>query len=268
MNERKMKQKPKNNVELNKMRAAGKLAAEVLDFITPYVKEGENTLKLNDLCHDFILKHNAVPAPLNYRGFPKSICTSINDVVCHGIPSKDDVLKDGDILNIDVTVILDGYHGDTSRMFFIGNVSDEHKELVKNTYEAMMVGINTVKSGGDIKNIGCAIEDFITPKGYGIVREYCGHGIGKVFHSDPMVVHYGTDHPSYGMKLRKGHTFTVEPMINMGNAGTELMDDDWTVKTTDRKFSAQFEHTIAVTPDGYEILTESPAGLHYPPYNI
>ncbi|MAF31231.1 MAG: type I methionyl aminopeptidase [Magnetococcales bacterium] len=263
-----MKQKPKNNVELNKMRAAGRLAAEVLDFITPYVKEGENTLKLNDLCHDFIIQHGATPAPLNYRGFPKSICTSINDVVCHGIPSKDDVLKDGDILNIDVTVILDGFHGDTSRMFLIGNVSKEHQQLVQNTYEAMMVGINTVKSGGDIQNIGCAIEEFIKPKGYGIVEEYCGHGIGKTFHSDPMVVHYANNHPNYSMKLRKGHTFTVEPMINMGTAGNELMDDEWTVRTLDRKFSAQFEHTVAVTENGVEILTESPAGLHYPPYNL
>lgn len=263
-----MKQKPKNNVELNKMRAAGKLAAEVLDYIVPFVKEGENTLKLNDLCHDFILEHNAIPAPLNYRGFPKSICTSINDVVCHGIPSEKDVLKNGDILNIDVTVILDGYHGDTSRMFFIGDVSNEHKELVKNTYDAMIKGIETVKSGGDIHHIGSSIEAFVKPKGYGIVREYCGHGIGKVFHSDPMIVHYAADPKHYSMKLRKGHTFTVEPMINMGTAGTELMDDEWTVKTIDRKFSAQFEHTIAVTESGYEILTESPAGLHYPPYNI
>ena len=263
-----MKQKPKNNVELNKMRAAGRLAAELLDYLTPFVKEGETTEKLNELAHNFTIEHGAVPAPLNYRGFPKSICTSINEVVCHGIPSEKDVLKSGDILNIDVTVILDGFHGDTSRMFLIGDVSDEHKKLVQDTYESMMVGINTVKSGSDVKDIGNAIEAFIKPKGYGIVQEYCGHGICKVFHSDPMVVHYATDHPSYSMKLRKGHTFTVEPMINMGQAGTELMDDEWTVKTVDRKFSAQFEHTIAVTDEGVEILTESPKGYHCPPYNV
>lgn len=263
-----MKQKPKNNVQIEKMRAAGRLAAETLDYITPFVKEGVDTLKLNDLCHDFIIKNGAIPAPLNYRGFPKSVCTSKNDIVCHGIPSKDDVLKDGDILNIDVTVILDGFHGDTSRMFFIGNVSKEHQELVKNTYEAMMIGIETVKSGSNISDIGNAIENFIKPKGYGIVREYCGHGLGRVFHEDPMIVHYATNNPSYSMKLRKGHTFTVEPMINMGVAGTELQADDWTVLTQDRKFSAQFEHSIGVTDNGYEIFTESPAGFKYPPYNI
>tara|TARA_R110000868_G_scaffold190862_1_gene434847 strand:+ start:149495 stop:150286 length:792 start_codon:yes stop_codon:yes gene_type:complete len=263
-----MKVKPKNNVELEKMRAAGKLAAEVLDYITPFVKVGVSTLELNDLCAEFTEKAGAISAPLNYRGFPKSICTSLNDVVCHGIPAAEDILKDGDILNIDVTVILEKFHGDTSRMFLVGNVSDENKKLVQDTYDAMMVGINSIKSGTDVSDIGCAIEEFIAPKGYGIVREYCGHGIGKVFHSDPMVVHYATHNKDYSMKLRKGHTFTVEPMINIGVAGNELMDDEWTVRTLDRKNSAQFEHTIAVTDEGVEILTTSPAGHTCPPYKI
>lgn len=263
-----MKAKPKNNIELKKMRAAGKLAAEVLDYITPFVKVGVSTQELNDLCAEFTEKAGAISAPLNYRGFPKSICTSLNDVVCHGIPSEKDILKDGDILNIDVTVILEKFHGDTSRMFLVGNVSDADKQLVQDTYDAMMIGIQSIKSGTDVKDIGCAIEAFIKPKGHGIVREYCGHGIGTVFHDNPMVVHYATNSKDYSMKLRSGHTFTVEPMINIGTAANELMSDDWTVKTIDRKNSAQFEHTIAVTDTGVEILTASPAGHTCPPYKV
>lgn len=261
-----MKVKPKNNVELKKMRAAGQLAASVLDYITPFVKEGVSTLKLNNLCEEFTQKHGAVSAPLNYRGFPKSICTSINDVVCHGIPSAEDILKDGDIVNIDVTVILDGYHGDTSRMFYVGNVSEEDKKLVENTYKSMMIGIETIKSGSYLNDIGKAIDKFIRPQGYGIVTEYCGHGIGKIFHEEPAVVHYDQKNPLTDMRLRKGMTFTVEPMINHGLSGTELMDDEWTVRTSDRRRSAQFEHTIAVTDEGVEILTASPKGYTYPPY--
>jgi methionyl aminopeptidase len=258
--------KPKNNVELEKMRVAGKLAAEVLDFITPHVKAGVTTEHLDNLCARYTEERGAISAPLNYRGFPKSICTSLNEVVCHGIPSKEDVLKDGDIINIDVTVIVDGFHGDTSRMFYVGDVSDEAKKLVETTYEAMMAGIQTIKSGSGLADIGRAIQNLVQPKGYGIVRDYCGHGIGKEFHTDPMVVHYAVNDNRYNIRLRKGMTFTVEPMINLGTFETEVMKDEWTVKTVDRKLSAQFEHTLAVTKGGVEILTASPAGYTCPPY--
>ena len=262
-----LKVKPKNAIEIEKMRAAGKLAAQVLDFITPHVTKGISTLELDTLCHNFIIERDAIPAPLNYRGFPKSICTSINDVVCHGIPSHEDILKDGDIINIDVTVILDGYHGDTSRMFYVGDVSEEDQKLVHTTYEAMMKGIEVVESGTWLNEIGTEIEEFVSPEGYGIVRDYCGHGIGKKFHEEPAVVHYKLDDGRYNLRLRKGMTFTVEPMLNQGTHTTELMDDKWTVKTTDRKKSAQFEHTILVTESGVEILTASLAGHTCPPYN-
>lgn len=261
-----MKVKPKNNVELKKMRAAGKLGAEVLDYITDFVEVGVSTEKLNQLCHDFILEHNAIPAPLNYRGFPKSICTSINDVICHGIPSEKEILKDGDIINIDITVILDGFHGDTSRMFLVGNVSEQDKKLVQDTYDAMMAGINTIKSGSDLSEIGKTIQKFAEPKGYSVVRDYCGHGIGQVFHDEPMVLHYDPQNSMYNLKLRKGMTFTVEPMINLGAYEGNVMEDDWTVRTIDGKKSAQFEHTIAVTENGVEILTASPKGYTCPPY--
>ncbi|MDD9911867.1 MAG: type I methionyl aminopeptidase [Alphaproteobacteria bacterium] len=261
-----MKPKPKNSVELTKMRAAGQLAAQVLDFITPHVEVGTNTLKLNDLCHDFILKHNATPAPLNYKGFPKSICTSINDVVCHGIPSEKDILKDGDIVNIDVTVILDGYHGDTSRMYLVGNVSDEARKLVDDTYEAMMIGINTIKSGSYLSEVGKAIQEYSDKRCYGVVRDFCGHGLGKVFHESPPVLHYYPQIGCEDFRLRKGTTFTVEPMINLGTWEAETMEDGWTARTKDRKLSAQFEHTLAVTEDGVETFTESPKGWHKPPY--
>ena len=264
-----MKVKPKNNVEIEKMRAAGRLAAEVLDYITPFVKVGVSTQELNDLCEAFTQKHGAISAPLNYRGFPKSICTSINDVICHGIPSEKDILNDGDIVNIDVTVIVNGYHGDTSRMFYVGNVSEEDKKLIQTTYESMMAGINTIKSGSNLNDIGAAIEARIKPTGYSIVRDYCGHGIGKEFHTDPMVLHYDTHGDKRtNLKLRKGMTFTVEPMINIGTFQSELMKDEWTVKTADRKRSAQFEHTILVTDEGVELLTKSPKGWDCPPYNV
>lgn len=255
-----------NRVELEKMRNAGRLAAEVLDMITDHVKEGVTTLELNDICHEFIVKNNAVPAPLNYRGFPKSICTSINEVVCHGIPSTEDVLKDGDIMNIDVTVIVDGYHGDTSRMYYIGNVSDDAKHLVNTTYDAMMAGIATVKSGSFVSDIGKAIQPLAESNGFSVVREYCGHGIHKVFHDDPQILHYEFNDPRFDKRFKKGVTFTIEPMINVGGWETELLSDDWTVKTRDRKLSAQFEHTMAVTADGVEIFTKSPNGQDKPPY--
>lgn len=257
---------PKNRIEIDKMRAAGKLAAETLDFITPYVKPGVSTLELNDRCHEFITKNGAIPAPLNYRGFPKSICTSINAVVCHGIPSASEILKDGDILNIDVTVIVDSYHGDTSRMFLVGNVEPKLKKLVDDTWLAMMEGIKTIKSGSHLSDIGRAIQTFAEARGYSVVRDYCGHGIGKIFHEEPMVLHYDPKDPRYDMRLRKGMTFTVEPMINLGVDTSHVLDDDWTVVTDDGKPSAQFEHTLVVTDDGCELLTASPTGLDRPPY--
>lgn len=256
-----------NNVELKKMRAAGKLGAEVLDHLTPHVQPGVSTEKLDQIAVEFIAKNNAIAAPLNYRGFPKSICTSINEVVCHGIPSEKDILKEGDIVNIDVTVIVDGFHGDTSRMFFVGEVSDEAKKLVQVTYDAMMKGIETVSSGSYLCEIGQAIDGFIQPQGYGVVREYCGHGINRTFHDEPMVIHYASNDPTYNkVRLKKGLCFTIEPMINIGGWETELMNDEWTVKTKDRTLSAQFEHTMAVTADGVEIFTKSPAGYTCPPY--
>ncbi len=247
-----------------KMRAAGKLAAEILDFITPYVKAGVTTDSLNKLCHDKIIENGAIPAPLNYKGFPKSICTSINHVVCHGIPSEKE-LKDGDIMNIDVTVILDGWFGDTSRMFYIGEPSIKAKRLTQVTYECMMLGIEQVKPGNTLGDIGFAIQSYAEKQGFSVVRDYCGHGIGRVFHSEPSVVHYGKK--GAGMVLEEGMFFTVEPMINVGRYETLLSKHDgWTVTTRDKSLSAQFEHTVGVTKDGVEIFTSSPKGLDFPPY--
>ncbi len=250
--------------DFDKMRKAGKLAAEVLDYITDFVKVGVSTNYLNDLCHEFIISHNAIPAPLNYRGFPKSICTSINHVVCHGIPSEK-TLKNGDILNIDVTVIVDGWHGDTSRMYLIGDVAIKPKRLVQVTYEAMMIGIEMVKPGVRLGDIGNAIQCHAEKHNYSVVRDYCGHGIGKVFHAEPSILHYGK--VGSGMALEEGMFFTIEPMVNVGGYETILSSiDDWTVTTRDKSLSAQFEHTIGVTKDGYEIFTKSPKNLNYPPY--
>ena len=268
---------PKNKFELDQMRKAGRLAAEALDMLTDYVEEGIPTSKLDKLCIEFIKDNNATSATIGYGGdptvgripFPSSICTSLNNVVCHGIPSDKDILKNGDIMNIDVTVIVEGFHGDTSRMYFVGDVSDDARKLVDVTYDAMMAGINTIKSGSYLSDIGKAIQATAdnAPDTYAVVKDYCGHGIGRVFHDAPMVLHY---HPQPGVtdfRLRKGTTFTVEPMINIGtDFGCETMADQWTVLTTSRKLSAQFEHTIAVTEDGVELLTESPKGLHKPPY--
>ncbi|MCT4635001.1 MAG: type I methionyl aminopeptidase [Rickettsiales bacterium] len=251
--------------DFSKMRISGKLAAEVLDFITDYVKPGVTTLELNDLCHDMIIKNGAIPAPLNYRGFPKSICTSINHVVCHGIPD-DRKLKDGDIINIDVTVIVDGWHGDSSRTYYVGKPSVKAKRLVETTHEAMMRGIEQVKPGAHLSDIGHAIESYIKPFGYSSVREYCGHGIGRIFHTEPSVMHFGK--AGTGPVLEEGMFFTVEPMINVGTYQTRLSPvDNWTVTTKDRQLSAQFEHTIGVTSNGYEIFTLSPKGYDKPPYN-
>jgi methionyl aminopeptidase len=246
------------------MRRAGALAAETLDFIAPYVRPGVTTAELDRLCHEFTLDHGAIPAPLNYRGFPKSICTSINHVVCHGIPG-DRRLMEGDILNIDVTPILDGWHGDTSRMFFAGErVPVKARRLVDVTYEAMMRGIAVIRPGLRIGAIGDAIQRYAEGHRYSVVRDFCGHGVGRVFHDAPSILHYGR--PDEGPMMREGMIFTVEPMINAGRWEVKVLSDGWTAVTKDRSLSAQFEHTIGVTATGYEIFTISPAGLDRPPY--
>jgi methionyl aminopeptidase len=247
------------------MRKAGALAAYILDYITDFVKPGVTTDELNTLAHDEIIKHKAIPAPLNYKGFPKSICTSVNHVVCHGIPGHKK-LKDGDILNIDVTVILDGWYGDTSRMYCVGKkIPIMAQRLVKTTYDAMMKGIETVRDGSKLSDIGKAIQQYAESQGFSVVRDFCGHGIGKVFHSAPSVLHYFDPH--YDMTLQEGMFFTIEPMINVGGYATKVLADGWTAVTRDRSLSAQFEHTLAVTKDGFEIFTISPKGLHFPPYD-
>ena len=252
--------------DFEKMRAAGKLAAEILDFITPYVKAGVTTNSLNKLCHDKIIENGAIPAPLNYKGFPKSICTSVNHVICHGVPNEKP-LKDGDIVNIDVTVILDGWYGDTSRMYFVGNPSIKAKRLTQVTYDSMMLGIDQVKPGAHLGDIGNAIQTYAEKSGFSVVRDYCGHGIGRIFHCEPSILHYGKK--GTGIILEEGMFFTIEPMINAGKHETILSKHDgWTVTTRDKSLSAQFEHTIGVTKDGFEIFTVSPKGLNFPPYKI
>ena len=253
-----------NSQDFNSMRKAGRLAASVLDYITEFVKPGINTEYLNDLCHKYIIEHNAIPAPLNYKGFPKSICTSVNHVICHGIPGKK-ILQDGDIINIDVTVILDGWYGDTSRMYHVGKPGIKQTKLVDVTYEAMMVGIRMVKPGVRLGDIGHAIQSYAESHGFSVVRDYCGHGIGRVFHTDPAVMHYGSK--GTGIALKEGMFFTIEPMVNVGHYSTILSKiDGWTVTTRDKSLSAQFEHTIGVTQDGYEIFTLSEKGFTKPPY--
>ena len=242
--------------EIEKMRVAGRLAAQVLQMIRPYVKAGVSTGELDRLCHDYIVNDlAAIPAPLNYRGFPKSICTSLNHQVCHGIPG-DKVLKNGDILNIDITVIKDGYHGDTSRMFLIGEPSVQAKRVVKVCYESMRVGIEMVKPGVRLGDIGHAIQQHAEAAHFSVVQEYCGHGIGREFHEEPQVLHYGK--PGTGLELVSGMTFTIEPMINAGKRHTKLLPDGWTVVTKDHSLSAQWEHTILVTDTGFEVLTLAP----------
>lgn len=253
-------------IDFAKMRAAGRLAAEILDFIAPFVKVGISTNELDKLCHDKIIENGAIPAPLNYKGFPKSICTSINHVICHGIPSEK-TLQNGDIVNIDVTVILDGWYGDTSRMYFAGEPSIKAKRLTQVTYDCMMLGIEQVKPGATVGDIGNAIQTYAEKSGFSVVRDYCGHGIGRIFHGDPSIVHYGKK--GAGVILQEGMFFTVEPMINAGGYETILSKhDDWTVTTRDKSLSAQFEHTLGVTKDGFEIFTTSPKGLNFPPYPL
>ncbi|MDX1694774.1 MAG: type I methionyl aminopeptidase [Ketobacteraceae bacterium] len=240
--------------EIEKMRVAGRLAAEVLEMIGEYVQPGVTTEELDQICHDYIVnEQDAYPAPLNYRGFPKSICTSVNYVVCHGIPGPKQ-LKKGDIINIDVTVKKDGYHGDTSKMFFVGEPSILAKRLVKVTQECLYLGIDMVKPGVRLGDIGAAIQKHAEAQYFSVVREYCGHGIGAEFHEEPQVLHYGK--PGTGMALQEGMTFTIEPMINAGKRHTKVLPDDWTVVTKDRKWSAQWEHTLLVTPDGCDVLTK------------
>jgi len=246
--------------DLAMLRHAGQLAAEVLAVVAPHVKAGVSTEELDRICHDHIVNvQRAIPANLGYQGYPKTILTSVNQVVCHGIPSRTAILKPGDIVNIDVAVIKDGWHGDTSRMFYVGSPSATAKHLVDTTYEAMRAGIRQVRPGAFLGDIGHAIESVAQWEGFGVVREYCGHGIGKVYHDAPQVLHFGK--PGTGVELKAGMVFTIEPMVNAGGRETRQLADGWTVTTKDRSLSAQWEHMVAVTPNGYEVLTSWPDGL-------
>ena len=245
----------KNSEEIQKMREAGRLASKTLEMISEFVVPGISTGKLDEICHRYITEDlECIPAPLNYKGFPKSICTSINQVVCHGIPSESRILKDGDILNIDVTVIKDGFHGDTSKMFMVGSEKPHAKRLINITQECMYEAIKIVKPGARLGDIGYKIQSIAESNHYSVVRDYCGHGIGRVFHEDPQILHYGI--PNTGLTLKEGMCFTIEPMINIGSHKTKLSKKDgWTVETIDGRLSAQWEHTVLVTNSGYEVLT-------------
>ena len=247
------------------MRKAGQLAAAALDLLVPYVKPGVTTERLDDLIFEFAMDHGAIPAPLNYRGFPRSICTSVNHVVCHGIPGPKP-LREGDILNIDVTLILDGWHGDTSRMFAVGHISRRAERLIDVTYEALRRGIEAVKPGHTTGHIGASIQAFAERERCSVVRDFCGHGLGRVFHDRPNILHYGE--AGDGVVLEPGMFFTIEPMINLGKSTVKVLPDGWTAVTRDRELSAQFEHTVGVTAGGCEVFTFSPAGLHRPPYDV
>lgn len=243
----------KTAAEIEKMRAAGRLAAEVLEIVEPHVQPGITTLELDEICHKYIVEvQNAIPAPLNYRGFPRSICTSINQVVCHGIPGEKR-LKKGDIVNIDITIIKDGYHGDTSKMFTVGKASVLAQRLIGVTQKALWIGIEQAKPGQHLGDIGHAIQSFVESHNYSVVREYCGHGIGREFHEDPQVLHYGK--PGAGLELQPGMCFTIEPMVNAGKQQVKLKPDGWTVVTRDHSLSAQYEHTLLITESGCEVLT-------------
>ncbi|MCY4211522.1 MAG: type I methionyl aminopeptidase [Gammaproteobacteria bacterium] len=246
----------KTPAEIDKMRVAGALAASVLDMVGTHVRAGITTAELDKICHDYIVEElQATPAPLNYRGFPRSICTSVNHVVCHGIPGSKR-LRNGDIMNIDITVIKDGYHGDTSKMFCVGQPSIRARRLVQTTRECLLLGIGMVRPGVRLGDIGHAIQSYAEARHFSVVREYCGHGIGKQFHEDPQVLHYGV--PGTGITLEPGMTFTIEPMINAGKRHVKQLPDNWTVVTKDRSLSAQWEHTLLVTDDGHEVLTRRP----------
>ena len=249
----------KSEQDIEKLRISGRLAAQVLQMIGEYVKPGVTTEYLDDLCHDYIVNTlKVVPANVGYHGYTKTTCISPNEVVCHGIPSSKTILKDGDIINIDVAVIKDGFYGDTSRMYYVGQVKPEAKKLVDTTYEAMRAGIHAVKPGATLGDIGYAIQSVAHREGYSIVREYCGHGIGRIYHEQPSVLHYGQ--PGQGLVLKKGMVFTIEPMVNAGKAQVKELKDGWTVVTTDQSLSAQWEHMVAVTDTGFEVLSPWPEG--------
>ena len=249
----------------DQIRISGNLAAKTLDEVTHHVKPGIETSKLDKICYEFIRDNGGYSAPLFYKGFPKSCCTSVNHIVCHGIPSNK-YLNDGDIINIDVTAIVNGWHGDTSRMFFVGEVSAKGKNLILTTYQAMMKAILIIKSGTYLGDIGEAIQTHAEKEGFSVVRDFCGHGIGKIFHQPPNILHYGKK--GSGIMLEEGMIFTVEPMINEGVYNTKMLKDGWTAVTKDKSLSAQFEHTVGVTNDGYEIFTKSKKNYEYPPYLI
>ncbi len=249
-----MKILPKSTIQIEKIREAGHLATRVLDMITPFIVPGVSTLELNDRCHNYMVNELEVtPAPLNYHGFPKSICTSVNQVICHGIPNSEEILREGDIINLDITVIKDGFFADMSRMFAVGKIAPHAKRLIEMTREALFRGIDAVKPHARLGDIGYAIQSFAEAAGYSVVREYCGHGTGLEFHEPPEILHYGNPHQ--GLMLQPGMVFTIEPMINEGAAAIKLLDNHWTVETLDGKLSAQWEHTVVVTTNGCEILT-------------
>ena len=255
----------KDSEALDKMRIVGALAAQQLEMIEKHIKPGISTGELDRICHAYTIEEQeAIPAPLNYRGFPKSICTSVNHVVCHGIPSDDKVLKNGDIVNIDVTLIKDGYHGDTSKMFIVGTGGVLAERLTQVCKESLYLGIQAVKPGAHLGDIGAAIQPYAEKNRFSVVREYCGHGIGTVFHDEPQVLHYGKK--GTGPVLKPGMTFTIEPMINAGGYATKILSDGWTAVTRDKSLSAQFEHSIGVTENGVEIFTLSKKGFDFPPY--
>ena len=251
--------------KFEKTKLAGSIAANTLDELCSYIRPGISTEDIDKLCFDFINDNNGFSAPLNYRGYPKSCCTSVNHVVCHGIPSSK-ILKEGDIINVDVTVIKDGWHGDTSRMYFVGEVSVKARNLVASTYEAMMKAISILKEGIHLGDIGYTIQEYVEKKGFSVVRDFCGHGIGQSFHLEPSVLHFGKK--GSGEKLTEGMIFTIEPMINAGKFETKTLNDGWTAVTKDKSLSAQFEHTVGITKEGYEIFTLSNKGLDFPPYKI
>ena len=249
--------------KFEKMKVAGKLASQTLDMITSYIKPGISTNKIDQLCYEFIKDNKGYSAPLYYRGFKKSLCTSLNHVICHGVPS-DKTLEDGDIVNIDVTAIVNDYYGDTSRMFCVGKTSVKATNLINTTYEAMMKAINILKPGIKLGDIGYEIQSYVEDKGFSVVRDFCGHGISNVFHEHPNILHYGKKNT--GIKVYPGMTFTIEPMINSGKYDVKLLNDGWTAVTKDKSLSAQFEHTVGINENGYEIFTESAKGYSKPPY--
>ncbi len=257
-----------NNIPINKkedffkMQNAGHLAAKILDNLFDLIEPGISTLEINDYCHSLIIKNKAIPAPLNYKGFPKSVCTSVNHVVCHGIPSENKILNNGDIVNVDVTVILDGWYGDSSRMYVAGKVNKKNYDLLKTTYDCLLIGIEEAKPGKHLGDIGFKIQEHAESKNYSVVRDFCGHGIGKEFHTPPSVLHYGN--VGDGPELLPGMFFTIEPMINLGDWKVKILKDGWTAVTKDKSYSAQFEHTIGITENGNEIFTLSQNNTDFP----